>query len=451
VPLTAIHATAGVLDITLDPYGSNPGQPLAGNLDWKDLHRKKPRPPLSCRECGHGLHAKVSPTGLRFFAHDRGAPECGLTGESIAHRLLKMELASAIRAAGWHAELEVPGDGWRADVLAISPDGITRMAWEAQLAPATADELHERTARMTAEGVTACWVTDKDRPFIGHVPSIRIKAEETEQGSDKALSPRHPFLPAIDGLGAFRPDWCSTRPKCDIAAQHGLYGRDEGPCVGHGRWERPPVALSLAEFVTHVLRGTIRLHEVRTERPWALGRHRPGKCLWTTRQHWLAEQEQIEAGDVADRWAAKPNAEEARRQKQRHDHLAAIAALQARQAALIPPAIQLVKREARGYVGVRDSSPDWAMGVPLFVHDMPRGVVAPVASRVKGDVRERLQELTVFVASKRERERLASVCVPGQRIVLFDVDVDVPARDVPQVGITPKQAVHMMFGRRPRY
>lgn len=452
MPLTAVHATAGVLDVTLDPYAPGPGQALAaGGLAWEDLHRRRPRPPLSCRECGHGLHAKVSPTGLRFFAHDRGAPECCLSGESIAHRLLKVELASAIRAAGWHVELEMPGDGWRADVLATSPDGITRMAWEAQLAPATVDELRERTERMTAEGVSVCWVTDKDRPFIGHVPSIRIRAKDTEQGPDKDLTRRHPSQQTIDGLGAFRPDWCSTRPKCNIAAQHGLYGREEGPCPGHGRWERPPVALALTDFVAHVLHGTIRLHEARAEQPWGLGRHRPGKFLWTTRQHWLAEQEQVYAAEVADGWAAKRKEEQAQRQKQENDHLAAIAALEARQAALIPPAIQLVKREARGHVGVRDSSPDWAMGVPLFVHDMPQGVVAPVASRVKSDVRERLRRLTVFVASEKERERLARVCFPRQRIVLFDVEVVVPIGSVAHPGITPKQARNIMFGRHPGY
>src|SRR3546814_5673800 len=71
----------------------------------------------------------------------------------MAHRLLKLQLASAIRDAGWYAELEVAGEGWRADVLATSPDGTRRMAWEAQLAQITGAELRERTARMEASGV----------------------------------------------------------------------------------------------------------------------------------------------------------------------------------------------------------------------------------------------------------------------------------------------------------
>jgi competence protein CoiA len=126
-----------VLDATVDPLGE--GTP------WEAIHRARPRAPLTCRECGHGLHAKLSPKGLRFFAHDRAAPTCSLVGETMAHRLLKLQLASAIRDAGWYAELEVAGEGWRADVLATSPDGTRRMAWEAQLAQITVDELRERT------------------------------------------------------------------------------------------------------------------------------------------------------------------------------------------------------------------------------------------------------------------------------------------------------------------
>ena len=245
----------------------------------------------------------MSRTGLRFFAHHPKAPECGLAGESMAHRLLKLELAFAICAVDWHAELEVPGNGWRADVLATSPDGVTRMAWEAQLAAVTTAELAERTARMAAEGVTVCWVTGKDRPFIGHAPSVHVRAEETDpEGVPSAARSEQRV---VDGLGIFTPHWCTTRSNCEIAAQHGFYGRDKGPCPGHGRWTRPETGLLLADFVRHVPRGSVHLHEARAEQPGDLGRHRPGKFLWTTRPRWLAEQEQVDAKQVADAWAAK--------------------------------------------------------------------------------------------------------------------------------------------------
>ncbi|WP_169315141.1 hypothetical protein [Cellulomonas gilvus] len=56
-----------------------------------------------------------------------------LSGESLAHRLLKLELVDAVRLAGWNAQLEVSGDGWRADVLASKPTSSRRIAREAQL------------------------------------------------------------------------------------------------------------------------------------------------------------------------------------------------------------------------------------------------------------------------------------------------------------------------------
>lgn len=54
---------------------------------------------MHCPECAHPLHAKVSRYGLRFFAHDPGSPTCALAGESMEHHLLKLELATVVRAA----------------------------------------------------------------------------------------------------------------------------------------------------------------------------------------------------------------------------------------------------------------------------------------------------------------------------------------------------------------
>lgn len=134
-----------------------------------------------CRECAASVHAKQSSLGQRFFAHDVGS-SCPASGESVAHRLLKTELAAAIRDAGWVAELEVPGTGWRADVLAASPDGARRVAWEAQLASATVADLQERTDTMRAELDAVCWVTDQDVPWMRQVPSLRLRRYDTGDG-----------------------------------------------------------------------------------------------------------------------------------------------------------------------------------------------------------------------------------------------------------------------------
>lgn len=415
MPLTALHATAGTLDLSA---------PALGAVVWEDVYRVRPRAPLSCRECGHGVHSKVSRRGLRFFAHDARSPNCSLSGETMAHRLLKMELATAIRSAGWHAELEVPGNGWRADVLATSKDGQTRMAWEAQLASTTADALAERTATMAADGVGVCWVSDKDTPWMGHVPSIRVRTTETSEMSDGGSA-----LAVVAGLGVFHTSWCSHRRRCDNARVP--TGRHPGPCAGHGYWDQHPDTLQLHRFVQHVLHGTVKELRTTSILLTGFGRHDLGPHVWTTRPHWLNEQAQLAAVATRETWVAEqlPHWEAA--EKERADHLAAIANLLARQAALRPLAIALVARETGGYVGVRDPDPTWAMGVPLFVQDTPQAVISPVAGRIEHSLRQRLADLTIVVASQQERERLTKVCVPGQRFEQFEIETIGPPSPAP--------------------
>ncbi|WP_203184170.1 competence protein CoiA [Streptomyces pratensis] len=130
------------------------------------------------------MHAKTSGTGLRFFAHAPGAPTCALGLESVAHHLLKLELATAARDAGAHAELEVPGPGgaWRADVLATDPSGAWRIALEAQLAPITDADITARTEKMRADGVSSIWFSDRPRPpWLGTVPSVRLERPDGEK------------------------------------------------------------------------------------------------------------------------------------------------------------------------------------------------------------------------------------------------------------------------------
>ncbi|MFD6326800.1 competence protein CoiA family protein [Streptomyces sp. NPDC058442] len=169
---TAVHPGRGRLDASLPDLGCG--------WAWEAVHRVRPPVLMACPECGHGMHAKVSSRGLRFFAHAPGAPTCTLAEESMAHHLLKLELAQAARGAGWLAELEVSGpDGrWRADVLASTASG-RRVALEAQLASITADEIRARTERMSASSVRACWFSDRSRiPWLGAVPSVRLARQD---------------------------------------------------------------------------------------------------------------------------------------------------------------------------------------------------------------------------------------------------------------------------------
>ncbi|MET8289887.1 competence protein CoiA family protein [Streptomyces sp. NPDC005132] len=167
MPFTAQHAEYGRLDATRPDLGCGVG--------WDAIHLI--RAPLHCRACEGRMVARVSVLGLRHFAHWRRSPDCPLAGESPGHLLLKSELASAARAAGWSALLEdaAPDGRWRADVLAISPDG-RRLALEAQLSAITEREACERTTRYTADGVEVCWFDDRDhpRPWMNAVPSLHL-------------------------------------------------------------------------------------------------------------------------------------------------------------------------------------------------------------------------------------------------------------------------------------
>ena len=167
---TALHPDLGRIDASRADLGVG--------LEWARVHRVRPRVTLTCPECGYGVHARVSMRGLRHFAHDPGhRDECELSNESIEHHLLKLELATAVREAGWHAELEVraPDGSWRADVLASTSDGQRRWAWEAQLSPITDDELRERTARYAAQDIAVCWVSPRDFvPWIDVVPAVCV-------------------------------------------------------------------------------------------------------------------------------------------------------------------------------------------------------------------------------------------------------------------------------------
>ena len=141
----------------------------------------RPAAPLTCDECHHPMHAKVSRNGLRFFAHAPHAPNCVLALETLAHHMLKLELLNAAKDAGAHAEMEVRGpDGtWQADVMASDHSGTWRMALEAQLASITNADITDRTDRMGADGVKSIWFSDRPQvPWLGVVPSVRLARPE---------------------------------------------------------------------------------------------------------------------------------------------------------------------------------------------------------------------------------------------------------------------------------
>ncbi|MFF3113607.1 competence protein CoiA [Kitasatospora sp. NPDC057904] len=283
MPLTALHPSHGTLDATVDDLGAG--------LHWSTVHRAKPRPDLRCPACAGLVHAKTSHRGLRFFAHDTVQPHCPSTGESLEHHHLKRALAHAARTAGWHAAVEVPGDGWRADVLATAPDG-RRLALEAQLSPITTADIEMRTRRYAAAGVDSCWVTTTRAPWLLAVPSLQVRQDEADwvvvDGHRRLAHPPLAGLRAVACEGYHDRDPTSGRGQrwqqegtdvplpwetsWSVLQAHAQYNHMEDPS-GYGdgtgaipcaaeflcgiRWWRPRREPQLAHVLAAVLHGTV--------------------------------------------------------------------------------------------------------------------------------------------------------------------------------------------------
>ncbi|MFF4579973.1 competence protein CoiA family protein [Streptomyces sp. NPDC001373] len=269
MPFTALHPELGRIDSTQPDLGAG--------LAWSQVHKVSPRVALTCPECAWGVHAKHSPNRVRFFCHDAGRPpECSLANESWEHHMLKLEMAGAVRAAGWFAELEVAAaDGsWRADVMATSPDGTRRIAWEAQLSPITVEDIQARTDRYAAEDVAVCWVSPHKRPpvWLGAVPSIRVRVPEQAQA---------PWV-VDDGLGGF----------------------------SSGTWSFQEA--ELCQFVRWVLHGLLSPCQSRSARREVM-RIVDGEHHWFRRSLWWTSRQSAEAQDAHEQ--ERLRREEAARQR----------------------------------------------------------------------------------------------------------------------------------------
>src|SRR5215218_4682392 len=90
---------------------------LCSDEDWAAVRAASRNGSYGLRTacCFAPAYASHSPLGLRFFAHKVRPEDCSWAGESDAHQHLKAAAAEAVRArAGWQADVEVCGEGWRA-------------------------------------------------------------------------------------------------------------------------------------------------------------------------------------------------------------------------------------------------------------------------------------------------------------------------------------------------
>ncbi|MEU4490055.1 competence protein CoiA family protein [Streptomyces purpurascens] len=205
MPLTARLSGHGTLDATLEGLG-------AGTA-WEAVYQVRPRPALACTDCGLPMHAKVSGSGGRFFAHNRRSTNCAAAGETEEHRSLKRALAAAARQAGHQAQLEATAvhGGWRADVLVTAPGG-RRTALEAQLSSAAVDDVLARTRRYQDDYLGVVWFTHRAARWLSR--SRRPPVPPRRAG--RAVEPSAPAREPVQRrglLGGLRPEPVLARPR----------------------------------------------------------------------------------------------------------------------------------------------------------------------------------------------------------------------------------------------
>jgi len=137
--------------------------PLLEDAEWgtlrSDVKAKRASLELPC--CGGSAFPRLSKLGTRHFVHRR-SDGCPGSGETFQHLWLKAEIVSACAEAGWSAQPEVAGEGWRADVLASREAGRVafEVQWRRQEEPAT----RFRQERYAADGIPACWLYRGEPP-----------------------------------------------------------------------------------------------------------------------------------------------------------------------------------------------------------------------------------------------------------------------------------------------
>ncbi|WP_234021957.1 competence protein CoiA [Streptomyces sp. Amel2xE9] len=382
----AVHAEWGTVFAHLPDLGCD--------RSWEAAWKTRPPAPLTCDECRHPMYAKTSPSGLRFFAHAPGAPTCALGLESVAHHLLKLELANAARDAGAHAELEVPGPAgaWRTDVLATDPAGVWQTALEAQLAPITAAGITARTEKMSADGVTSIWFSDRPRPpWLGTVPSVRL---------ERADGAKH--LTVAEGLVKFS---------------------------GRG-WDAVPAPLT--QFLTWAFTDRIVTHTPRTPLWYP---QRSLTTVWTAPQYITAEDTHLVEEERRQRESeARMAAFQAAREKKREEIRAKNAVSRAKALAEATAAEQAARATGTGRlrevairfrsgidlalakladehgvtatVGYSTGDPRYAGSVPLVDDNgVPAAVFDPDPARVRGYAFRLLAGLLLIFPSQTSQRR----------------------------------------------
>jgi hypothetical protein len=163
--------------------------PLLDDSEWEALRAdvKARRVALELPCCDASAFARVSKLGTRHFVHRR-SDGCPGSGETFQHLWLKAEILTACSEAGWPAQPEVAGDGWRADVLASREAG--RVAFEVQWSRQDEPATRFRQERYAADGIRACWLYRGEAPAPSRELPVFELVPDDEQVARVRLSGR---------------------------------------------------------------------------------------------------------------------------------------------------------------------------------------------------------------------------------------------------------------------
>ncbi|MEV5010391.1 competence protein CoiA family protein [Streptomyces sp. NPDC055692] len=360
---TALHAVWGRLDASLDDLGCG--------RSWTDVHRVKGLG-LACPECRGRVFARISPHRARHFYHQVRPHDCELANESPEHHLLKLELATAARAAGFRAELEVGNEArtWRADVLVFDRQDRPFMALEAQLSPMTPQDARMRTNRYAADGVAVCWVSMEKRPWERGVPSLRVAPPRNRGDAWTVRYGMARYTWATPRTAKTKAAWTHISCSLDEAIRWILQGRVHSHTGPDGTvWWTAPSYVRLA-----VVRARLEADAEAVMQEAAAERRR------RTAEQRAAAAEQRRRAAEDRRLAAE---EQEREQRAEQERLMAFFEHAGMQAALWPAFMHMVRSASGKTVVCGDQSP--AHGNGLLLYSRPReeaafqlaGVVCP--------------------------------------------------------------------------
>lgn len=160
---------------------------LATLLDeeaFRAIDRERSTLDLRCHHCHQPVHLRTFPLDPHawLFAHNPGTAElCRMMGgggdESPAHHDTKLAIARAGAQAGFTADVEVSGEGCRADV--VLSKGSVQWPIEVQLAPVSTEDVEERSRRY---GVSfsnqSLWMHSNSRRWSQLVPAARFAPDD---------------------------------------------------------------------------------------------------------------------------------------------------------------------------------------------------------------------------------------------------------------------------------